>query len=590
MELLDVDERVRKGELTAEAELKHPPWTEDAFVPLGKLPELAEAFDAPAARLAAHFRKLPFPWASTALTLAVATMGLLQLLLPFTPPTDLALAADALYASGASGFEPLVLNGAWWSPWGSQFVHAGAFHLFPNLAVLGYCGYRVERLLGWRSYLAVAAGSVAVGILLVTLFQRLPVIGSSILGFGFWGAQLALGFRFGDHIPPRARAFYGYGNLAFFAFLFGGTLQGSGTSHWGHVGGFLGGVVAAGLCSPAHVVPLARATMARWRIALGALAVAVLPAFFGPLLRTAPGLVYGEPTLIMLEEVGASVEVPARLVPVPGPDGPLAYERTVRGMPAWTTSPLSPEFMFCGLDLLRWELAKEGDPLSGELLAGQWARSIDGEARVVEAPAPRGAGWTAHALDFVDDEGVPRYRLVEHHLQRGRVLNRVGYVVSLDNPSRLDVFEQMVASVAVHEPPDLAAARDAHLRNGASERGRLDLAAALYDIGDFEQADGLYALVATGGGRMVPEAVLGRIEMWATHPESFELRGDAWFTDWLLDYPSDRKLQESGIVVLAESGRCEDARFFHEEFGAARPDAAELVRTADAVMRCEALQ
>jgi len=257
-------------------------------------------------------------------------------------------------------------------------------------------------------------------------------------------------------------------------------------------------------------------------------------------------------------------------------------------MPAWTTSSNSPEFVFCGLEKLRWELAREGDPLSGKLLAGQWGRSIVGEARVVQAPPPRAPGWTSHALEFVDEQGHARYLLVEHHLMRGRMLNRVGYVVSLDHPVRQPLFEEIVASVQVGEPPDLAAARDAHLRNGLSERARLDLAFALADIGDFEQADGIFALVVDGDGRLVAEAVLARLDMWATHPEQFLLKGDAWFSGWMLDYPNDRGLQEDGIAVLAANGRCSEARFFHETFAAARPDAAELVHTADAVMGCEA--
>ena len=585
VDIHDLDERIRSGEAQPEALLRYAPWTGDAFVRLDAVPQLKEAFDAPAARLRAWFREPAFPWFALVMTLSVAIAGLMQLFLPFAPVAGWSTGLLDLYRVNASGFEPLVLDHAWWSAWGSQYVHGGAFHLFPNLAVLGYCSYRVERLMGWRTTLAVAAGSVAVGILLVTLFQRLPVIGSSILGFGFWGAQLALGFRFGDHIPPRQRAFYGYGNLAFFAFLFGGTLQGEGTSHWAHVGGFIGGVFAAGLCTPGHVVPAARAQVARLRIAAAALITAVVPVLYGPVLRTLPMVAWHSPQTMLLEEVGASIEVPWRLTPeMPG----VAFEKTVRGMPAWTTSPSSPEFVFCGVEKLRWELAKQGDPVSGDLLAGQWARSIDGEAVLVEPPPARGAGWTAHALDFIDEDGVPRYRLVEHHLQRGRVLNRIGYVVSLDNPSRQVIFERMLESVQVGEPPDLAAARDAHLRNGASERARLDLANALYDIGDLEQADALFMLVATGKGRLEAEAVLDRLAMWASHPESFTLSGDAWFTEYLLDFPRDRQLQEHGIRVLSENGRCEDARFFHESFGAARPEAAELVHTADAVMRCEA--
>ncbi len=589
VELHDLDERIRSGELAGDAELRHPPWTGEGFRRLDAVAELAEAFDAPAARLHAHFRRRPLPWASTLLTGLVLVVGLLQLVLPFFPANPVTLGLAAAYGANTSGFEPIVLDGHWWSSWGSQFVHGDAFHLFPNLAVLGYCGYRVERLLGPRGHFLVAASSVAVGILLVTLFQRLPVIGSSVLGFGFWGAQLALGFRFGDHIPPRQQRFYGYGNLAFFAFLFASTLTQPNTSHWGHIGGFLGGVLAAGLARPGHVVPAARAAAATLKLGVAGWLVAMVPLTYGWVLPHFPSLIWWPTQTVELEQVGASLYVPGRLLPEPMQDGTQpAYGRSVRKMPAWTTSDNSPEFVFCGIEKVRWELAKSGDPLSDELLAGQWGRSIAGEARVVAAPPARGPGWTAHALEFVDDQGHARYRLVEHHLLRGRVLNRVGYVVSLDHPVRQPLFEEIVAGVRVGEPPELARARDAHLRSGTSERARLELARALYDVGDFEQADGLFALVIDGGGRLVAEGVLDRLDMWAAHPERFVLSGDAWFGEWLADFPSDRALQQDGIDVLAADGRCGEARFFHEAFAAARPDAAELVHTASAVMACEA--
>lgn len=587
VDLNDLDDRIRRGELSGAAELKHEPWTGSAFCPLRSIPELADAFEAPGARMAQHFEKPPFPWASTVLGSAVLMAGLVQLFAGFLPiPDDTLLAIWGLYERGATGVEALVLDGRWASPWTSQGVHAGSFHLFPNLAVLGYCGYRVERALGWRGYGLAAVASVLFGALFVALFQENPVVGSSILGFGFWGAQLAIGFRFGDTLPPHQRRFYGYGNLLFFAVLFGGTLYQENTSHWAHMGGLLGGVMATMLLRPDHVVPAERAPVVR-RLAEAAIgALLVLTFVLGPLLRLGP--VFGTPETVSLGGVGIELDIPSRLIPED-----RTHDVSVRGMPAWTTSQASDEFVFAGLDELSWELAVHGDPLTGEHLATHWGRRIAGEARVTEAPLPRGPAWTAHALSFHDETGEARYLLVEHHLLRGRYLNRVGYVVALEEgvpARRAPLFEDVVASARIGEPPSLAEARNEHLRNAASARLRLKLADALHDVGDFEQADALYVLVLDEGGRMVPEAVTGRLAMWRLHPDQFPIEGEAWFAPWLADYPADRSLQKDGVVTLAGAGRCDEARAAHERFAEARPDAAEVVTTAGAVMKCEVLR
>ena len=587
IDLNDLDDRIRRGELPPSAEIQHAPWTGQGFRPLGSIPALVEAFHAPGARIAAHFRSPPWPWASMLGTGVVFLAGVVQLLLGLLP-TELAELLFGAYQGSATGLEPLVFDGAWWSAWGSQFVHAGPFHLFPNLAVLGYCGYRVERALGGRGYALVGAAAVLVVALFIALFQDNPVVGSSILGFGFWGAQLAIGFRFGDQLPPGQRRFYGYGNLLFFAFLLGGTLYDQGTSHWAHAGGFVGGVLAALAVHPPHMVVPSLAARARRVQELGVAALVLLSLALGPLLRLAMPLTLRPTRTVVLQDVGASLEVPARMLR--GTEE-RPYTFTVRGMPAWTTGPGSSEFAFCGLETLRWDALGQGDPMTDEVLVSQWGRQISGEARIVDAPPARAPGWTSHALQFHDPDGQARFLLVEHHLLRGRVLNRVGYVVELD-PSgqpghRRPVFEHMVTSVQAGEPPGLAAARDEHLRNPASARLRMELARALHDVGDLEQADALYGLVIAENGSHQGEAVTERLALWAQAPHAFELGEDPWFADWLLDYPGDRGLQTAGIHVLAEQGRCGEARFFHESFAMARPNVAETVTTAGDVLGCE---
>ncbi|MCB9743207.1 MAG: rhomboid family intramembrane serine protease [Alphaproteobacteria bacterium] len=595
IDLLDLDEEIRQGRLPRDVELRYGPWTGEAFQRLGDIPALAEALDSPNAAFAEHLRAAPFPWASTAVTLIVLAAGLLLELTKLFGghwPEASAWLLDA-YGGSATGLEALVLDGRWWSAWGWQLVHAGPGHLLPNLVVLGYAGFRVERALGAWGYAFVVAASVLLGTLAVTLFQPVPVMGSSTMGFGVWGAQLAIGFRMGQTIPPALRRRYGYGNLLLFIVLFANSLAGSGVSHYAHVGGFIGGVLAAMSVTPPFMRPAAARPAVRRRLGLALAALGLAPFTVGWALRAAPALTFGLPVRVELPEEGVSLEVRSRLLrPGLGIPGEEPYTSSVRGMPAWSTSRGSQLRAFVGIDELSWAAVEGGDPLTGGALEASWTRLAGGAAEAVTPPPPRAPGWTSHALQFRDPEGVARYRLVEHHLLRGRYLLRAGWYVSLDGRVQPDpreaLFEEMIASIEVGDPPRLAAARADHARNPTSPRIRRELAKALWDLGDFEQADALYALAAEAGGRPGLEAAVERLSMWNAHPALFsEAPVPTWFEPWLEEHPTERSLQVEGITWLARAGRCLAARAHHEAFANARPDAAELVSTAEAVLRCE---
>ncbi|MCB9745436.1 MAG: rhomboid family intramembrane serine protease [Alphaproteobacteria bacterium] len=595
IDLVDLDEEIRQGRLSPDAELRYGPWTGEAFRPLGQLPELQEAFDSPNAGFAAHLRGGPFPWASTAVTLLVLAAGLFQesvkLFGGHAPEAGVWLMEA--YAGLATGLEALVLEGRWWTAWGWQLSHSGLGHLLPNLVVLGYAGYRVDRALGPIGYGFVLAASVLLGTAAVTLFQPVPVLGSSTMGFGVWGAQLAIGFRMGQTIPEHLRRRYGYGNLLLFGVLFAATLRGAGVSHYAHLGGFVGGVAAAMAVTPPFMRPRAARAAARARLLLLLAGLALAPFGLGPALRLAPRLVFGAPVRVELPEQGVSLEVPRRMLPAgQGLDAALPYATTVRRMPAWTASRGSQLKAFVGVEELSWAEVAEGDPLTGGALEASWTRHAGGTAEAVTPPTPRAPGWTSHALHFRDHDGVERFRLVEHHLLRGRYLLRAGWYVSLDGRVQPDpreaLFEQMIASIEVGDPPKLAAARAEHARNPRSARIRRDLASALWDLGDFEQADALFALAAERGGRDGLLASVTRLEMWRAHPEVFDdAETPTWFEPLLEEYPAERSLQVDGITWLAEHGRCLAARAHHEAFANARPEAMELVATAEAVLRCE---
>jgi membrane associated rhomboid family serine protease len=595
VDLAQLDDQLRQGLIPGDALLRHGPWTGDKFLPLTEIPQLADALSAPDALLAAHMRRRPFPKLSTALTTLIAITGAVQIVISnaASAPDSLGLWLARLYLEGRTGFEPLMFDGAWWSPWASQLVHAGPMHLLPNLAVLGYSGFRVDRALGSGGFAVIAAASVAGACLAVVLGQNEAVVGSSMLGFGLLGAQIAIGFRFGDGLPADQRRYYGFGNLLLFALLFISSLRGANTSHFAHIGGLAGGAIAALLVQAPILRPPARRPEAQRRALLWAVALAIAPSLYGPALRRHPTLGLWPAQTVTVAEVGVTLDVPGRLLPEPSGGEARAYGSTTFGMPAWTLSSAGRDFVFVGIQRLEWSEVTGGDPLIGAALAERWrALSPGGTLTPTTPPPPKGPGWTPHALDVLDDEGVVRYRLIEHHLLRGRFLSRVGYLVSVADDGALnprhEVFDRMLASVKVGDPPALAEARASHAQLPSSPTRQLALADALADCGDLQQADALYALVVNGRSASAADAATRRLRLWADRPELFgDPEDPAWFEREMEARPADRALQEAGVRFLAAKGRCAAARFHHERNAVEGPLSASALRTAAWVLACE---
>ncbi|MDP2308488.1 MAG: rhomboid family intramembrane serine protease [Pseudomonadota bacterium] len=561
---LDVEEEVRHARLHAEDLIRHPPWTGERFRKLGDIPELVEAFDAPAARFAAFVRARRFPWGTAALVCAVAAAGALQLGVPLfgsmflgVPISEAAARVERAAFAGATGYEPLLLDGAWWTPWTSQLLHARLLHLVANIPVLAYCGFRVERALGVGGLATVGAAAVLGGTALVTAFGALPVVGASILAYGFWGAQIAVGFRAGDAVPPGSRGFYGWGNLVIFVPLFAAGLDGAGVSHLGHVGGLLGGVLVACFLPAESFAPRATARARRVRNLQLAAVLGVLPMLVGPTLaRITPALsIPGEQ--IEVAGAGVSLELPWRMVETP---------TDVGGMPAWLVSHNHDEPLFCGL--ARLGAARDPDDLT---FLGIWRAALPGEVEPAPAPPPLRPGFTSRAFLVRDpSSGAVVGRVVEHDLRRGVWLLRVGYRLEVDGDpdvGREALYRHVLDSLVVHEPPALAAARrDASLFSRDPER-MWTLGRELSRAGSYVEADGVWASLTMRSDGWEWEGAQARAAMWGDLAESRE-EGQldaagprdariAWIEGWLERASADKtELHAEGRRYLAATRAC----------------------------------
>lgn len=156
---------------------------------------------------------------------------------------------DVLIRYGAK-FNPLIQAGEWWRFFTPIFLHIGFLHLLMNTLALYYLGTAVERLYGsWRFFcIYMIAGFF--GTLGSFLFTSSLSAGASGAIFGLFGALLYFGTVY-RHLFFQTIGMNIIG-LVIINLLFGILVPG--IDNAGHIGGLIGGYLAAGIVHlPNHV-------------------------------------------------------------------------------------------------------------------------------------------------------------------------------------------------------------------------------------------------------------------------------------------------------------------------------------------------
>ncbi len=366
--------------------MQHPEWTGEGFAPAREIAALRDVLASDEARMCARLRRPTMTWVTGALCVVIGIVGIVQ-----------GVGAvigwnDRLLAWSAVGFEHTVLDGAWWTPFTAAFTHVGLGHLGVNLPLLAYCGYRTERVLGAWGAASVLAGALLGSTVAILLWSDLPVVGASTLAYGLWGAQIAIGFRFGPLVPRELQSRYGIGNLVLFLPLaFMSLFDGPGVSLVGHAGGLVGGALAGVSCNP--LAP----SRGRWLTAAALVATGLLP--------LAPVTLWSG--LWSRTEVSeqATITLPSRW---------LEHTGRFWGMHAWSSGDRYP--VFAGTFVARGEgdtpLAERERALWGDWLRGAATVSAEGDAvRIV--------------VDNAEEPWVIIERVVEHDGLR----TRAGYLL-----------------------------------------------------------------------------------------------------------------------------------------------------------------
>lgn len=161
---------------------------------------------------------------------------------------------------------PLIQQGQWWRLITPMFLHSGLTHIAVNSITLYFIGMQIEDLFGHWRFTVIYLLSGFTGNVASFVFNQGISVGASTALFGLFGAFFMLMETFRNNVAIRAvgRQFglFILLNLGFDLFIPGIDLA-------GHLGGLLGGFLAANLVGVPNLL-----SIGRWR-RCGALIVLV---------------------------------------------------------------------------------------------------------------------------------------------------------------------------------------------------------------------------------------------------------------------------------------------------------------------------
>jgi membrane associated rhomboid family serine protease len=378
---------------------------------------------------------------------------------------------------------PTLLEGEIWRPLSAGLLHVQWQHIAPNMLFMAYTGWNLERALGRANLAALFFASVLGGSLL-SMFgsPETPSLGASGGIFGLMAASVVFGFARPDLVPERGRRLFGTAIAPYLVLMLWSGLRDDRIDNFGHVGGMVVGAVLVLLLDPPGLQ-----RRARWNGTIHATLVGstvVLLAFLGlagPRIMptvddaTAKAFLSKAPVPPRAEDRMLRFEVPAGWRSGVNAAGDAAFiAPTASRLPTWSVAgrhvptPTSPEELAqeWRARLVRGWPDATFEPIASTQLAGRVA--VRQVAHLTDSGAPRTLTWrgTTRGLwtlqEAWEDEGGATWLA----------------------PLR----ERLQASLTWEEPENLRRARVARAHAPNSVRARLDLAAALVDVGDAQEA------------------------------------------------------------------------------------------------------
>lgn len=221
-----------------------------------------------------------------------------------------AISLDPLIAAGAKAQPNIMELGETWRLLTANLLHRDVLHLFFNMFFLFNVGGAIENAYRVQDYVLILVSAALATTLLSTAMSTLPSVGASGMVLGLFGAASVFGYKYSDILPKRYRRYFGGAALPYALFILYVGLATKDTDNWGHLGGLIGGMIAAVPLNPKllHLGRPKRPFHVELRPLFVAMLLGVLTIALGPLMRS-----FG-PRLRAFEspESGLAIEYPVQ--------------------------------------------------------------------------------------------------------------------------------------------------------------------------------------------------------------------------------------------------------------------------------------
>lgn len=175
---------------------------------------------------------------------------------------------------GAKENTRIIASGEYWRFLTPIFLHGGTVHLLVNSYSLYALGRTVERLYGNIKFIFVYLVAGIIGNIASFMFSSAPAVGASGAIFGLLGALL----YYGIENPVLFKRYFGYDVITTIVINISYGFSRSGIDNFAHLGGLVGGFLAAGIVK---IKAVNKKYLSRTAFLLATLLITTLGLFYG---------------------------------------------------------------------------------------------------------------------------------------------------------------------------------------------------------------------------------------------------------------------------------------------------------------------
>lgn len=559
-ETLSLDEfeaRVRRGQIGPSTPVRFPVLTGDRWVNARDLELFGRLYEPARVHFSRAFTLRGFP-------LITLVLIVVQVVVFFgIAGTSRSIPVDPLIEAGAKVSANIFELGETWRLLTANLLHRDLLHLAFNLFFLFNVGGTIENAYRKQDYVLILLASGIGTTMTSAIMSPLPSVGSSGMVLGLFGAASVFGMKYADILPHRYRRYFGGAVLPYALFVVYVGLASPNTDNWGHLGGLIGGGIAAVFLQPKllHLGKEREALVRRWAPLIVSFALILAALGSGPIVRAFP------PSLVELVEADSGLRV--------AHPGRWSFGENHLGYAALGNTLGASIGLRARRDTRRVDLtALKARFLEQELAQQEQEGSVTAVRVIGERPLEIPGGRALELRIALESRAGPQ-------LTRNVLIERGfhSYAIVLSAPESFagayqPIFDRMIQEIRLFEPPALVKSRAASLAFPGMASAHVELGQQLAALGEVEPAREAYqrALAAQPDH---PEALFGLARLAADYG------GDLASAETIAAKLHGRRPEDPAVASLLADlrhklGRTDAARAVLQETLDRVPEASEL--------------